>query len=201
MKNARPIRKIGFVGNLESGKSEKVLYEIKERVGMIHALPGQHKVIYSYDPEKKAEKYLITNSLTWEGVKVVREYFHRWAIEEFFRNAKQQFDIEGACVRSEQGVAIKLLLVTCIDSLINKKIAELVSKNSKSGAITFQSVIRLLVLENATNFVNLIKSPSGEDFLNRWLKQLQSDAIRKRKLKSEVDYLDQQFDKVEKNVA
>jgi hypothetical protein len=184
-------RNIGFVGNIETGKSEKILYEIKEKVLTIHALPGKHKVIYSCDSAKGTEKYLITNALTWEGVKVVREYFCRWVIEEFFRNAKQQLNMEGACVRSEQGVAIKLLLLTCIDSLIHMKIAKLVSENSKSGALTFQSVIRLAIYENAENFVKLIRSPEGESFLNRWLNQLKSDAIRKRKIKSEVDYLDQ----------
>jgi hypothetical protein len=187
----RNSRSIGFVGNLETGKAEKILYEIKEQVLTIHALPGKHKVIYSYDRAKGTEKYLITNALTWEGVKVVREYFCRWVIEEFFRNAKQQLNMEGACVRSEQGVAIKLLLLTCIDSLIHMKIAKLVSENSKSGALTFQSVIRLAIYENAENFVKLIKSPEGESFLNRWLNQLKSDAIRKRKIKSEIDYLDQ----------
>jgi hypothetical protein len=201
MKWAKGIRKIGFKGDIDTGKPEKKLYIIKERVCMIHALPGKHKVIYSYDEEKKTRKYLITNELTWEGVKVVKEYFCRWVIEEFFRNAKQQLNMEGACVRSEQGVAIKLLLVTCIDSLIHMKIAKLVSANSKSGAITFQSVIRLAILENAENFVTLIKSPKGEDFLKRWLDQLKKDAIRKRKVKSEVGYLDQHINEGLKNVA
>ena len=187
----RNARNIGFAGNIETGKAEKILYKIKEKVLTIHALPGKHKVIYSYDPEKGTEKYLITNALTWEGVKVVREYFCRRVIEEFFRNAKQQLNREGACVRSEQGVAIKLLLLTCIDSLIHMKIAKLVSDNSKSGALTFQSVIRSAIYENAENFVKLIRSPEGESFLNRWLNQLKSNAIRKRKTKSEVDYLDQ----------
>jgi len=199
-------RNIGFVGNLETGKPEKVLYAVKEKVLTIHALPGKHKVIHSYDSTKGTEKYLITNALTWEGIKVVREYFCRWVIEEFFRNVKQQLNMEGACVRSEQGVAIKLLLatavasayrnsscslLTCIDSLIHMKIAKLVSENSKSGALTFQSIIRLAVNENVENFVNLIKSPDGESFLNRWLNQLKTDAIRERKIKSEIDYLDQ----------
>lgn len=184
-------RIIGFIGDLENGKAEKVLYEIKEQILTIHALPGKHKVIYSYDKAKETEKYLITNALTWEGIKVVKEYFCRWVIEEFFRNAKQQLDMEGASVRSEQGVAIKLFLLTCIDSLFHIKIAKLVSENSKSGALTFQSIVRLSIYENAENFVKLIKSPEGESFLNRWLNQLKSDSIRKRKIKSEINYLDQ----------
>lgn len=75
MKRVRKKREIGFVGDLESGQKEKNLYTIKERVCIINALPGKHKVVYSYDPKKKTGKYLITNELTWEGLKVVKEYF------------------------------------------------------------------------------------------------------------------------------
>ena len=126
----------------------------------------------------------------------MREYFHRWVIEEFFRNAKQQLNMEGACVRSKQGVAITLFLLTCVDSLFHKEIAKLVSENLQTAPITVQSVIRLAVLENAENFVNLIKSSKGEKFLERWIKQLKADALRRRKIKSEVVYLDQHMQRV-----
>ena len=204
MKKVEKVREIGFLGDLATGKEEKILYEIKEKTCRIHALPGLHKIVYSYDPEKGTEKYLITNELTWEGVKLVKEYFNRWVIEEFFRNAKQQLNMEGACVRSEQGVAITLFLLTCVDSLFHKEIAKLVSVNSKSEPITVQSVVRLAVLENAEKFVSLIKSPEGEKFLDRWIKQLKADAVRQRKVKSEVGYLDQEkveFNKKLKDVA
>ena len=98
--------------------------------------------------------------------------------------------MEGACVRSEQGVAITLFLLTCVDSLFHMEIAKLVSANSQSEPITVQSIVRLAVLENAENFVRVIKSPSGEKFLERWIKQLKADAVRHRKVKSEVGYLD-----------
>jgi len=94
--------------------------------------------------------------------------------------------MEGACVRTEQGVTITLFLLTCIDSLFHMKIAKLVSADSKTGPITVQSVVRLSILENAQNFVSLIKSPEGEKFLNRWLAQLSKDAIRKRVTKSDA---------------
>jgi hypothetical protein len=192
------VRTIGFFGDLATGKEEKILYEIKEKTCRIHALPGLHKVVYSYDPEKRSEKYLITNELTWEGVKLVKEYFHRWVIEEFFRNAKQQLNMEGACVRSKQGVAITLFLLTCVDSLFHREIAKLVSENSKAEPITVQSIVRLAVLENAENFVSLIKSSKGEKFLKRWITQLKTDALRHRKIKSEIGYLDEQMEVVSK---
>ena len=191
MKRGKNKRVIGFEGDLESGLKEHTLYTVKERVCILNALPGKHKVVYSYDPKRKTDKYLITNELTWEGLKVVKEYFHRWTIEEFFRNAKQQLNMEGACVRSKQGVTITLFLLTCIDSLLHMKIAALVSADSETGPITVQSVVRLTILENAQNFVSLIKSPKGDKLLDRWLEQLRKDAVRKRVAKSDVVYLDQ----------
>jgi len=71
------------------------------------------------------------------------------------------------------------------------QIAKLVSENLQTGLITIQSIVRLAVLENAENFVRLIKSSKGERFLKRWIKQLKVDALRHRKVKSEVGYLDQ----------
>ena len=35
---------------------------------------------------------------------MIKSYSFRWVIEEFFRNAKQLSDMEGATIRSEQGV-------------------------------------------------------------------------------------------------
>ncbi|BBO81261.1 hypothetical protein DSCO28_18270 [Desulfosarcina ovata subsp. sediminis] len=46
-------------------------------------------------------------------------YSHRWVIEEFFRNAKQLTDMEGATIRTEQGVSITICLVSWIDSLLH----------------------------------------------------------------------------------
>ena len=44
--------------------------------------------------------------------------------------------MEGACVRSEQGVTITLFLLTCVDSLFHREIAKLLSVSSKSEPIT-----------------------------------------------------------------
>ena len=60
----------------------------------------------------KTSKYLLTNELTWEANKIISVYSNRWVIEEFFRNAKQLTDMEGATIRSEQGVTLSLCLVS-----------------------------------------------------------------------------------------
>ena len=81
------------------------------------------------------------------------------------------------------------------------EIAKLVSENLQSGPITVQSIVRLAVLENAENFVSLIKSSKGEKFLKRWITQLKDDAIRYRKVKSEVGYLDQEMENTKEALA
>ena len=83
------------------------------------------------------------------------------------------------------------------------KIAALVSADLETGPITVQSVVRPTILENPQNFVSLIKSSEGETFLDRWLVQLNKDAIRKRVAKSDVVYLDQDADakEVKQHVA
>ena len=47
------------------------------------------------------------------------QMYLQWRIEEFFRNAKQLTDMEGATIRSEQGVTLALYLVSWIDSLLH----------------------------------------------------------------------------------
>ncbi len=78
----------------------------------LNAISGKHRVVESFDPTTKTSKYLLTDQLTWEATKIISIYDYRWAIEEFFRNAKQLTDMEGATVRSEQGVTISLCLVS-----------------------------------------------------------------------------------------
>ena len=93
---------------METGKKEKVIYHLKISTVRLNSLPGKHRIVQSFDPAKKTTKYLLTNELTWEGIKIVTVYCHRWVIEEFFRNAKQLLDMEGATIRSEQGVTLSL---------------------------------------------------------------------------------------------
>jgi hypothetical protein len=154
---------IGFQEDLETGKKARVLYTIKEATAKIHALKGQHKVIMTHDPVKGTTKYLITNEVTWEGVKMVRDFFERWRIEEFFENGKQLLDLEGASVRGEQGVAITTFLVSCLDALLNKEVVKLAFGNPQSAPVTVQSIVRLAELENVERFTELVRSETGKE--------------------------------------
>jgi hypothetical protein len=50
---------------------------------------------------------------------MIKSYSCRWVIEEFFRNARQLSDMEGATIRSKQGVTAALCLVFWIDFLLH----------------------------------------------------------------------------------
>ncbi len=50
-------------------------------------------------------------------------------------------------------------------------------------------------------FVELIKSPKGDAFLKRWVTYLKENAIRKRKIKSDVVYLDQKSEEGKEELA
>lgn len=178
---------VGFKVDLESGKPEKSLYEFKRTVIKIHAFAGKHVLIRSYDLERETVKYLITNELTWEGVKILTEYSHRWVIEEFFRNAKQLLNIEGACIRSEQGVTLALFLVTLLDALFHLEIVRRTSLNSQTEPVTVQSIQRLAQLENIQNLIKIIRDNDRRDeFLKHWVNQLEDDAIRYRRKRYEL---------------
>jgi len=107
-----PVTLCGFAADEQTEKKEKVLYHTKIATARLNAVPGKHRIAESTEPTRQTVKYLITNELTWEASKIISVYSFRWAIEEFFRNAKQLSDMEGAAVRSGQGVTLALCPVS-----------------------------------------------------------------------------------------
>ena len=134
--------KCGFRYDAEKGKKEKVLYTTRIATVKLSSLETQ-RVIQSIDPAKETTKYLITNELTWEAAKIISAYSSRWVIEEFFRNAKQLLDMEGATVRSEQGVTLALCLVSWIDFLLHlENYKQSIAKGLSKESLTIPSIIR-----------------------------------------------------------
>ena len=113
---------------------------------------------------------------------MITEYSVRWVIEEFFRNAKQLLDMEGACVRSMQGVTLALFLVTYVDALLHVEVdRRSASKHSPSEPVTVQSIIRLAQLENVENFIKIVEdTEQWIPFRDRWLVVLKKHAVRER---------------------
>jgi len=175
----------GFAANKETGKKEKVLYHAKISTVRLNAIPGKHRLVESVDPIKETTKYLLTNELTWEATKIISVYSYRWVIEEFFRNAKQLTDMEGATIRSEQGVTLALYLVSWIDSLLHYENY----KRSTAGkltkeSLTIPSIVRRLQYENLEAVLDRVQNE--EEFVTKWLEVTRENINRNRKINSEL---------------
>jgi len=188
--NIKFVTACGFDADHQSGKKEKVLYHAKISTVRLNSISGNHRVIESKDPVKQTTKYLLTNELTWESTKIITTYSNRWVIEEFFRNAKQLTDMEGATIRSEQGVTTALCLVSWIDSLLH-------FENYKQGSagklskesLTIPSIVRRAQYENLKAVLGRIQDDEG--FIPKWLAIEEKNIDRKRKKNSEVITLEQ----------
>jgi hypothetical protein len=185
--------KCGFPRDMETGKEEKVLYHLKISTVRLNSLPGKHRIVQSFDPAKKTTKYLLTNELTWEGIKIVTVYCHRWVIEEFFRNAKQLLDMEGATIRSEQGVTLALCLVSWIDFLLHlENWKQCTAGKLSKESLTIPSIIRQAQFENLKMFQERIKNDTG--FIERWIEVEKDNIERKRKGRKELVVIEQLLD-------
>jgi len=175
----------GFAANKQTGKKEKVLYHAKISTVRLNAIPGKLRLVESVDPIKETTKYLLTNELTWEATKIISIYSYRWVIEEFFRNAKQLTDMEGATIRSEQGVTLALYLVSWIDSLLHYENY----KRSTAGkltkeSLTIPSIVRRLQYENLEAVLDRVQNE--EEFVTKWLEVTRANINRNRRKTSEL---------------
>jgi len=172
----------GFAAKKENGKEEKVLYHTKIANVRFNSISGTHRVIESHDPAAQSTKYLITDQLSWEATKIISTYTYRWAIEEFFRNAKQLTDMEGATVRSEQGVTISLCLVSWIDSLLHlENWKQSAAAGLTKEPLTVPSIVRRAQYENLEAFLK--KIDEDKNFVERWvlLEKKKMDRSRKKR--------------------
>jgi len=173
-----PFSKCGFAA--KESKAEKVLYHAKIITAQLNSISGKHRIVQSIDPVKSTTKYLLTNELTWEANKIISAYSNRWVIEEFFRNAKQLTDMEGATIRSEQGVTLSLCLVSWIDFLLHfenhkQSTAEKLPKES----LTIPSIVRRAQYWNLEAFIERVLKDAN--LLKKWFGMERNNLDRKRK--------------------
>jgi len=189
-KSSGCVDKYGFTADPVTGKAQKVLYHTKTKTLRFNSIAGKHRVVESVDPTTQTTKYFLTDQLTWEAGKILSAYSNRWVIEEFFRNAKQLIDMEGATIRSEQGVSITICLVSWIDSLLhfeNHK-RSTAGKLSK-GSVTIPSIIRQAQHEN---FKAVFERLKGEkEFYRKWLEVEEKNIFKQRKPRKQLELLDQ----------
>jgi hypothetical protein len=169
----------GFHRDLEKSKSEKVLYQTKIATVRFNAFSGKHRVVQSIDPAKGTTKYLITNQLHFEASKIISAYSKRWIVEEFFRNAKQLSDMEGATIRSEQGVTLALCLVSWIDFLLHYQNYKSTTEGSQEESLSIPSIVRQAQADNMEAFIEKIQNDEG--FVQKWIKVTKENIKHARK--------------------
>ncbi|MCH7965728.1 MAG: transposase [Bacteroidetes bacterium] len=179
----------GFDRDLETGKPQKVLYHVKMDTIRFNAFPGKHRVVQSIDPAKETTKYLITNQLQFETTKIISAYSKRWVVEEFFRNAKQLSDMEGATIRSEQGVTLSLCLVSWIDFLLHYENYKGTTDGSQEESLSIPSIIRKAQADNMEAFIDKIQN--DEVFIQEWIKVTKDNIHHFRKSNKELVDLDE----------
>ena len=154
-------------------------------------------IVESHDPASQTFKYLLTDQLTWEATKIIFAYSHRWVIEEFFRNAKQLTDLEGATIRSEQGVTLALCLVSWIDPLLHlENYKQCTAGKLSKESLTIPSIVRRAQHENQEAFIERVRH--DENFVKRWLEVTRERLDCKRKQHKELDVLGEGVDALPK---
>ena len=166
----------------------------------MNSIVGKHRVLESIDPTKHTTKYLLTDQLILESGKIRTIYNKRWVIEEFFRNAKQLTDMEGATIRSEQGVAIALCLVSWIDFLLHfENYKQSTAGKLTKASLTIPSIVRRAQYENLEAIAERVKREDG--FLQKWLAVEEKNIFKQRKQNKELVLLDEPQESQSKQAA
>ncbi len=175
----------GFERDLETGKPAKVLYQAKVATVRLNAFPGKHRMVESCDPATHTTKYFLTNQLHWDATKILTVYSYRWVIEEFFRNAKQLTGMEGAMLRSEQGVTLTLCLVFWLDFLLHRvNDARCTAGKLSQEPLTIPAIVRQVQYGNLEALIEKIQH--DKTFAQKWLEVAKEHIDRTRKPRKEL---------------
>ena len=112
----------------------------------------------------------------------------RWVVEEFFRKAKQLSDMEGATLRSEQGVTLALCLVSWIDFLLHYQNYQGMAEGSQRESLSIPSIVRQAQADNMDAFTDKIQN--DEEFVQKWIKVTKENIRHPRKASYDLVDLD-----------
>lgn len=179
---------------LKSNNAEravKALYKTYSTVARVKAFDGKYLIVKSVDLRTNAIKIFVCNNLNWDAKKVLEEYSFRWIIEEFFANAKGLCGLEEACIRSEQGGAIALFLVSFVDLLISLELLKVVHNDSKGKLQTVSAIFATVAEENLENLLeSQLENPDKfQKIIEGWLeltKKKKNQSRRERKVLIEI---------------
>lgn len=174
---------------------EKILYETYTTVAYISAFKGKYLIVYSVDRRTNASKTFVCNELSWEAQKVLGEYSYRWMIEEFFGNAKGLCNLEEACIRSEQGGALALFLVSYVDLLVSIELWKGVHDNSENRLPTVSAIFAAGSEENLRSFLAGMESENNlEKVIEFWLLSLKKVKKQDRRVRKSLVTMDSSND-------
>jgi len=171
---------LGLKSNDEK-KAERTLYKTQSINAYVLALGMRLKLIKSVDVRKGCYKIFVTNELSWDTKKVLEEYSYRWLIEEFFRNAKQLFGFEEASIRSEQGGAIKLFLVSFADLLVSLQLWRGIQNGSYKKLPTVSAILASAAEENLKCLLDTSDHDTLKRIINNWLSICQKEQCKIRR--------------------
>lgn len=189
LKCGRFLLKKVFLGlkSCEEEHPEKILYETYSITAYVAAFKGKYKIIHSIDQRTSASKTFVCNELSWEAEKVLKEYSYRWMIEEFFGNAKGLCGLEEACIRSEQGGALALFLVSYVDLLLSIELWKGIHDDSKGRLLTVSAIYAAASEENLRSFLDTSNNlVNFEEVLLYWLATLEKKKKQPRRARKEL---------------
>lgn len=171
---------LGLKSNDEK-KPERTLYRTQSITAYVPAFKMKLRLIKSIDTRKGCFKIFVTNELSWDAQKILTEYSYRWLIEEFFRNAKQLFGLEKASIRSEQGGAIKLFLVSFADLLVSLQLWKSAQKSFQKKLPTVSAILAQAAEENLRVLLETNNQDTMKQIIVSWLKICQSEQRKVRR--------------------
>jgi len=172
-------------------KPPRVLYKTQSTTAYVSAFGMKLKLIKSTDVRKGCYKIFVTNELSWDAQKILSEYSYRWMIEEFFRNAKQLFGLEEASIRSEQGGAIKLFLVSFADLLVSLQLWRSAQVCSHKRLQTVSAILAYTAEENLKVLLDTENPDTLERIIANWLKICRAEQQKMRRERRSLEKLDE----------
>jgi hypothetical protein len=112
------------------------------------------RVVAAYELGRAKETVLIvTSALGWNPENILRAYGHRWRIETFYRDAKQNLGLESYLVRDIRAVERHIALVFVAFTILQLCSRDRRFKDLVAGAVSIGAQIRKVTTEAVGMFI------------------------------------------------
>jgi len=144
----------------QRNKSKKDFY-VFSKVVKLKKYKNKRLVIVHEEKNLSDEpRFLLTDALHWESIKIVKTWSYRWSIEIFHEFVKQQTGFESAQVRNEEAVN-KHFCLSCVSQSLIQRVSCSHSKSEKfyfaKGKLTFGQKCRAIAREVLKSILFLAK--------------------------------------------